>query len=75
MEYVAEALAALPDDLVEEAHRHFDGQDPAHDLPERGESIIRTRISTSIFIIGKTWLVLKTNICSNFRLIIAVNVL
>ncbi|WP_312117690.1 HD domain-containing protein [Brevibacillus reuszeri] len=31
MEYVAEALAALPDDLVEEAHRHFDGQDPAHD--------------------------------------------
>lgn len=31
MEYVAKALAALPADLVEEAKKCFDGQDPAHD--------------------------------------------
>lgn len=31
MEYVTEALTALPGDLVEEARRRFDGQDPAHD--------------------------------------------
>ena len=31
MEYIPEALAALPADLVEEARKHFDGQDPAHD--------------------------------------------
>lgn len=31
MDYVKEALAALPDDLVAEAQKRFDGQDPAHD--------------------------------------------
>ncbi|MED1784163.1 HD domain-containing protein [Brevibacillus fortis] len=31
MDYVKEALAALPADLVAEAQKRFDGQDPAHD--------------------------------------------
>ncbi|MGG4439914.1 HD domain-containing protein [Brevibacillus fortis] len=31
MNYVKEALAALPADLVAEAQKRFDGQDPAHD--------------------------------------------
>ncbi|WP_409175991.1 HD domain-containing protein [Brevibacillus fortis] len=31
MDYVKESLAALPADLVAEAQRRFDGQDPAHD--------------------------------------------
>ncbi|MFS0555887.1 HD domain-containing protein [Brevibacillus sp. 179-C9.3 HS] len=31
MDYVKEALAALPADLVAEAQQRFDGQDPAHD--------------------------------------------
>lgn len=31
MDYAAKAIAALPADLVEEARKCFDGQDPAHD--------------------------------------------